>query len=163
MLLNIRPAHDSDFEDIWKIFHSVVQRGDTYAYEIESTREQASSIWMSKAVRTYVACIDGGRVAGTYILKPNQQGLGAHVANAGYMVSDEYSGRGIGKAICAHSLDEARSLGFEAMQFNSVVSTNHAAIHLWHKMGFSIVGTIPRAFRHREFGLVDIYVMHRFL
>ncbi len=130
MLLNIRPAHDSDFEDIWKIFHSVVQRGDTYAYEIESTREQVSSIWMSKAVRTYVACIDGGRIAGTYILKPNQQGPGAHVAN---------------------------------VQFNSVVSTNHAAIHLWQKMGFSIVGTVPRAFRHREFGLVDIYVMHRFL
>src|SRR5882672_5389092 len=122
-----------------------------------------SSIWMAAAVRTYVACVDGDRVAGTYILKPNQQGPGAHVANAGYMVSDEYSGRGIGKAMCAHSLDEARSLGFEAMQFHSVVSTNHAAIHLWQKMGFSIVGTVPRAFRHREFGLVDIYVMHRFL
>jgi L-amino acid N-acyltransferase YncA len=163
MSLNIRLALESDFEDIWKIFHSVVERGDTYAYNIETTREQASSIWMSAAVRTYVACVDGDRVAGTYILKPNQQGPGAHVANAGYMVSDEYSGRGIGKAMCLHSLDEARSFGFEAMQFNSVVSTNHAAIHLWLKMGFSIVGTVPRAFRQRELGLVDIYVMHRFL
>jgi len=163
MLLNIRLALESDFEDIWKIFHSVVERGCTYAYDIETTREQAISIWMSAAVRTYVACVDEGQVAGTYILKPNQLGPGAHVANAGYMVSDEYSGRGIGKAMCTHSLDEARSLGFEAMQFNSVVSTNHAAIHLWLKMGFSIVGTIPRAFRHREFGLVDIYVMHRLL
>jgi L-amino acid N-acyltransferase YncA len=163
MLLNIRLALESDFEDIWKIFHSVVERGDTYAYDIETTREQFSSIWMSAAVRTYVACLDEGQVAGTYILKPNQQGPGAHVANAGYMVSNEYSGRGVGKAMCAHSLDEARRLGFEAMQFNSVVSTNHAAIHLWLKMGFSIVGTVPLAFRHREFGLVDIYVMHRFL
>jgi L-amino acid N-acyltransferase YncA len=163
MLLNIRRALESDFEDIWQIFHAVVRRGDTYAYETESTREHFSSLWMSASVRTYVACIDDGTIAGTYILKPNQLGPGAHVANAGYMVSDQFAGHGIGRSMCAHSLDEARGLGFKAMQFNSVVSTNHVAVHLWRRMGFSIVGTVPQAFRHREQGLVDIHVMHRFL
>ena len=111
---------------------------------------------------TYVAC-RGEQVVGTYLLKANQPGLGSHVANAGYMVDSREAGRGVGRALCEHSLEEARRAGFLAMQFNFVVSTNTRAVALWQAMGFRIAGTLPRAFRHQTLGLVDAYVMHRFL
>ncbi len=161
-MITIRKAEESDFDAIWRIFHEVVRRGDTYTYDPETTREQAHSIWMSSGHTTYVACVDD-RVVGTYILKANQPGLGSHVANAGYMVGADGRGQGLGRAMCEHSLAEARRMGFLAMQFNMVVSTNESAVALWKKLGFSIVGTLPQAYRHRELGLVDAYVMHRFL
>lgn len=160
--LVIRRAEDSDFDGIWEIFRAVVSKGDTYTYDPETTKEQARALWMAPQISTYVALLDG-EVAGTYILKANQPGLGSHVANAGYMVHPSRAGRGIGRALCEHSLDEARRAGFLAMQFNAVVSTNQPAVALWQKMGFAIVGTILKAFRHRELGLVDLFVMHRFL
>jgi L-amino acid N-acyltransferase YncA len=160
--LSIRQATDADFNGIWEIFHAVVEKGDTYAYDPATSKEEARAIWMAPGLHTYVALLEGEAV-GTYILKANQPGLGSHVANAGYMVRPDRSGRGLGRELCEHSLDEARRLGFEAMQFNIVVSTNENAVALWKKMGFAIVGTVPKAFRHRTLGLVDTYVMHRFL
>ena len=160
--LVIRRAADSDFDGIWEIFHAVVEKGDTYAFDPGTTKEQARGSWMAPGLSTYVALLDG-EVVGTYILKPNQPGLGSHVANAGYMVHPGRAGRGIGRALCEHSLDEARRAGFLAMQFNAVVSTNEPAVALWRKMGFTVIGTVPKAFRHRELGLVDLLVMHRFL
>ena len=161
-MIEIRKANESDFEAIWQIFREVVAPGDTYALDPATTREEAHSYWMSDDKTTYVALLDG-EVVGTYIIKPNQPGLGSHVANAGYMVKAGAQGRGVGREMCEHSLAEARRAGFLAMQFNLVVSTNEAAVALWKKMGFSIVGTLPKAFRHRSLGLVDAFVMHRFL
>ena len=161
-MITIRNAEEADFDAIWRIFHQVVRQGDTYTYDPETTREQAYSIWMSSEHTTYVASIED-QIVGTYILRANQPGLGSHVANAGYMVSNDGRGKGVGKAMCEHSLQEARRMGFHAMQFNMVIRTNESAVALWKKFGFSIVGTLPQAYRHREFGLVDAYVMHRFL
>jgi L-amino acid N-acyltransferase YncA len=162
MELTIRRAGPEDADDIWQIFHEVVARGDTYTFDPATTREEALAIWMSPQAWAYVAIADGN-VLGTYFMRRNQPGLGSHVANAGYMVKHEAQGRGVGRAMCEHSLREARELGFQAMQFNIVVSTNESAVALWQKMGFSIVGTLPRVFQHRELGFVDAYVMHRFL
>ena len=158
--MEIRKAQESDFDGIWEIFHEVVREGDTYAYDPQTTREQARAIWMSPS--TYVA-VEAGQIVGTYILKPNQPGLGSHVANAGYMVRRGVSGKGIGSALCEHSMEEARRMGFLAMQFNFVVSTNERAVALWQRMGFAILGTLPKAFRHSRLGLVDAYIMHRTL
>jgi L-amino acid N-acyltransferase YncA len=163
MGLIIKKAAPEDFDNIWEIFHAVVSRGDTYTFDPAISKEEARAIWMSPQAWTYVATIDGGEVIGTYFMRANQPGLGSHVVNAGYMVKPEAQGRGIGRAMCEHSLAEARALGFLAMQYNIVVSTNEAAVALWKKMGFQIVGTLPKAFRHRELGLVDAFVMHRFL
>jgi len=162
MELIVRKAEPEDFDAIWQIFHTVVSRGDTYTFDPKTTKEEARAIWMSPQAWTYVATLDGV-VVGTYFMRRNQPGLGSHVVNAGYMVKPEEQGRGIGRAMCEHSLQEATGLGFLAMQYNIVVSTNENAVALWKKMGFEIVGTLPKAFRHLQLGLVDAYVMHRFL
>jgi L-amino acid N-acyltransferase YncA len=158
----IIPATDVHAEEIWRIFHEVVAAGDTYVFDPNTSRDEALSHWLSPGVHTFVA-VESDRVCGTYILKKNQPGLGSHVANASYMVPSNVRGRGIGSLMCAHSLNQARSLGFTAMQFNLVVSTNGAAISLWRKHGFRIVGTLPNVFRHVKLGEVDAFVMHRFL
>jgi ribosomal protein S18 acetylase RimI-like enzyme len=98
-------------------------------------------------------------VVGSYYLKPNSLCLGAHVANAGYVVAEHCRRRGIGSRLCKHSLGAARRLGYRAMQFNLVVSSNTAGIRCWQKNGFQIVGTLPGAFRHRRLGYVDAHVL----
>ena len=161
-MLKIRTAEAPDFDSIWEIFRAVITTGDTYTYDSTTTREQARLIWMSESVTTFVATMDE-RIVGTYILRPNQTGHGSHVANAGYMVSPDCQGQGVGRAMCEHSLDEARARGFLAMQFYMVVITNEGAVALWKRLGFQIVGTLPKVFRHPRLGLVDAFVMHRFL
>jgi L-amino acid N-acyltransferase YncA len=158
----IRQAAASDREAIWDIFHAVVATGDTYALDPAISREQALAYWLQPSHRCYVA--EHGRdIVGTYILKANQPSLGSHVANAAFMVSSHVRGLGIGRKLGEHSLIEARRLGFRAMQFNFVVSTNEPAIRLWQHLGFEIVGTLPAAFRHPNKGYVDAHVMFRSL
>jgi L-amino acid N-acyltransferase YncA len=158
----IRLATEADRDAIWKIFREVVAAGDTYALDPNISRENALAYWFAPGTHTYVAESDG-TINGTYLLRPNQPGGGSHVANAGFMVLGRASGQGLGRAMAEHCLSEARRLGFRAMQFNYVISTNTAAIHLWRDLGFEIVGTLPSAFRHPDKGYVDVYVMYRSL
>ncbi|BCU78014.1 GNAT family N-acetyltransferase [Luteolibacter sp. LG18] len=158
--MDIRRATAADHDAVWEIFRSVIAAGDTYVFDPALPREDALAYWFAVGTHPYVA-VEDGRVLGTYIFKANQPGLGSHVANASYMVSAAARGKGVGSALCAHSLEEAARAGFLAMQFNIVVSTNEAAIHLWKKHGFRILGTVPRAYRHRQLGLVDAHVMFR--
>ena len=162
MSVDIREINAGEFELVWPIFHAVVGAGDTYSYAPDTSFEDARAMWTTAPTRCFVATIDG-RPAGCYMLRPNQPGLGSHIANAGYMVAPHARGQGLAGKLCEHSLDTARAASFLAMQFNFVVSTNEVAVKLWQKHGFEIVGTVPKAFRHAEQGLVDIYVMHRFL
>ena len=161
-MVAIREASGHDRDAVWEIFRAVVAAGDTYVFDPEIRREEAYAYWFHRGTRTYVAESEG-RVVGTYILRPNQPGLGSHVSNAVFMVSPSVRGLGIGRAMGEHCLDEARRLGYRAMQFNFVVSTNAAALRLWERLGFTIVGTLPGAFRHRTGGFVDAYVMFRTL
>ena len=170
--LKIRLAQDSDHDAIWEIFHQVVAPGDTYAIDPQISRDDALAYWFRADTHTYVAELDRlnrsslrpeSPIVGTYILRPNQSGDGAHVANAAFMVGQRARGEGIGRAMAEHCLNEARRLGFRAMQFNFVVSTNESAIRLWKDLDFEIVGTLPAAFRHPKKGHVDAYVMFRSL
>ena len=138
----------------------MVATGDTYTYAPDMPEADARRAWMGSALATYVA-ERAGEVAGTYVLKPNQPALGAHVANAGYMVRPAAFGGGVGTAMAEHSLAEARSAGYRAMQFNAVVSTNVRAVALWRRLGFEVIGTVPEGFRHRELGYVDLLIMYR--
>jgi len=161
-VLKIRPATDADHDAIWEIFHEVVAAGDTYPFDPQMSREDALAYWFRSDTQTYVAEQDR-HVFGTYILRPNWSGPAGHVANAAFMVAANARGREIGRAMGEHCLAEARRLGFRAMQFNFVVSTNQSAVRLWQKLGMKIVGTLPGAFRHPEKGYVDVYVMFRSL
>jgi L-amino acid N-acyltransferase YncA len=162
VVLEIRAATETDRDSIWNIFHRVVAAGDTYAFEPSISREEALACWCRADTRTFVA-ENNGRVVGTYILRANQSGPGSHVANAAFMVEQGARGLGVGRKMGEHCLSEARRLGFRAMQFNFVVSTNTPAIHLWQELGFKIVGTLPGAFHHPRAGYVDVYVMFRSL
>jgi GNAT superfamily N-acetyltransferase len=158
--LTIRSATAADRPAIWKIFRSVVQRGDTYAFSPDLDEESGLKIWFSVGAEVFVA-ENQGRVVGTFFVKPNQPGLGSHIANAGFMVDPESHGGGIGRAMGEYALGWAKQHGYQAMQFNFVVSTNIGAVALWKKLGFAIVGTIPKGFRHAQLGYVDVYVMYR--
>ena len=142
------------------MFQDIVGRGDTYSFAPDTDEEEARRLWITAPQATYVA-VDAGHVLGSYYLKPNQPGSGAHVCNAGFMTVAEARGRGIGRAMGVHSMDEARRLGFLGMQFNFVASTNRGAIALWKDLGFEIVGTVPGAFRHPADGFVDVHVMYQ--
>ena len=161
-MLKLRPATKPDRDPVWDIFHALVTAGDTYAFDPKMSRDEALAYWFRADTHTYVAERDG-RVVGTYILKANQPGLGSHVANAAFMVASDAQGSGVGRIMAEHCLSEARHLGFRAMQFNFVVSTNMPAIHLWEQLGFKTVGTLPAAFHHPQKGYVDVYVMFRSL
>jgi L-amino acid N-acyltransferase YncA len=160
--LTIRDAQDSDRDAIWEIFRATVAPGDAFVYDPNTQREEAMAYWFADGTRTYVAETDG-RILGSYILRANRPGLGNHVANAGFMVDPASRGSGVGRAMGEHALSEARRLGYRAMQFNFVISTNESAVHLWQQLGFKIVGTLPGAFRHAQKGFVDAYVMFRLL
>lgn len=160
--LVLRPAGDDDADALWAILQPVLTAGDTYALPRDMARDQALAYWCGADRRTYVAEADGV-VLGTYYLRANQPGGGDHVANCGYMTAPAARGRGVARAMCSHSLDEARRHGFTAMQFNFVVSTNDAAVALWRSMGFAEVGRLPGAFRHPVQGPVDALVMFQAL
>lgn len=158
----IRESTSDDFEKIWPIFHEVVAAGDTYAYDRDTSKAEAYRQWIEKPEKTFVA-VEDGKVLGTYYIKTNHPGPGSHVCNCGYMVSGDARGRGLATAMCEHSQAMALEMGFKAMQFNLVVETNEGAARLWKKLGFKIVGTIPRAFDHAELGYVGAYVMFKWL
>ncbi len=160
--IEIRLATDDDFVGIWPIFAEVAAAGDTYPHAEDISRDEAFAYWMRPPRVAYVALCEG-EVVGMFYLRPNQESLGAHVANAGYCVARDFRGRGIGRKMCIHSIAEARQRGYLAMQFNLVVSTNVASIHVWRECGFEIVGTLDRAFRHHTLGLVDAYVMYQWI
>jgi L-amino acid N-acyltransferase YncA len=161
--MHIRRAIEADFPQIWEIFQQVIAPGDTYVFDVANThQDDAWDYWFGSGVQTFVTEQDG-QIAGMYKLVANQRDRGSHVANASFMVAPGYQRQGMGKAMGHHALKTAAQLGFRAMQFNLVVSTNQAAIALWQKLGFTIIGTLPNAFHHQTFGDVDAYVMYRSL
>lgn len=160
--MNIRLATPEDFERIWPIFHEIAAAGETYAYPRDIAKEEARRLWMEVPRATYV-CEADGTILGTYYLKTNQAGPGAHVCNCGYMVAPAVRGRGLATALCEHSQAVAVALGYKAMQFNFVASSNEGAVRLWSKLGFATVGRLPGAFRHPSRGYVDALVMYKWL
>ncbi len=158
----IRPARPEDDDRLWAILEPTFRAGETYPIPRDIDRAGALGYWRTPGHSVFVAAREG-RVVGTYYMKANNLGGGAHVANCGYMVAQGATGGGIARAMCAHSLDEARARGFTAMQFNFVVASNERAVKLWQACGFAIVGTLPGAFIHPRRGAVDAYVMFRAL
>jgi len=144
---------------VWALLEPVFRAGETFPHDPAISEAEAQLAWVEQSQAVMVAVDPAGPVVGTYYLRPNSLALGAHVANAGYVVAEHCRRQGIGSRLCQHSLQSARRLGFRAMQFNLVVSTNIAGIRCWRRNGFQIVGTLPEAFRHKQLGYVDALVM----
>lgn len=160
--MGIREATNEDWQAIWPIFHQVVQAGETYGYAPDTSKSEGEKIWLQTPRKTFVF-ERSSQILGTYYLKTNQAGPGSHVCNCGYMVSPEARGKGLATAMCEHSQQQALQLGYKAMQFNFVASSNSGAVQLWHKLGFDTVGQLPNAFRHPSLGYVDALVMYKWL
>jgi ribosomal protein S18 acetylase RimI-like enzyme len=157
--MTIRRAANNDHDPIWSILEPVIRAGETYTLPRDLSRADALAYWLSDGHEVWVA-EDGGAVLGTYYLRANQRGGGSHVANCGYMTAKGAEGRGLARAMCAHSLERAQERGFRAMQFNFVVSTNERAVRLWESFGFQVVGRLPEAFLHPQKGYMDALVMY---
>jgi ribosomal protein S18 acetylase RimI-like enzyme len=160
--MKLRAATDYDRDAIWQILEPVIRAGETYPLPHDMSREAALAYWFAPAHEVFVAT-ENGIIVGTYYLRANNAGGGAHVCNCGYMVATGATGRGVARAMCAHSLTHAKMRGFRAMQFNFVIATNIRAVKLWQAMGFAIVGHLPGVFSHPAHGFVDALVMHRAL
>jgi L-amino acid N-acyltransferase YncA len=158
--LKIRKATQADCDQVWEIFKAVILTGDTYVFDPNTAKEDLQKHWFADYMDTFVV-EEQGKILGTYIIKPNQIDLGNHIANCSYMVSPNAQGKGVGKLLCEHSIAFGKEKGYRAIQFNIVVSTNIAAVKLWQKYGFQIIGTTPEAFRHQSLGFVDAYIMFR--
>jgi ribosomal protein S18 acetylase RimI-like enzyme len=158
---HIREYQASDWLSIWPMLHATFLRGDTYTFSPQSSESEIHEAWVEAPAKTFIACDSDGEILGTYFIKPNQPGLGAHVCNCGYVVAERAQGQGVASLMCEHSQVEAVAMGFLAMQFNLVVSTNVRAIRLWERLGFAVVGRLPRAFHHLQLGYVDALVMFK--
>jgi ribosomal protein S18 acetylase RimI-like enzyme len=159
-MIGIRPAVEADSQAVWTMLEPVIRAGEVFALPMDMTREAALAYWFAAGHWVFVAELDG-EIAGSYYLRANQRGGGSHVCNCGYLTAGWALGRGLAGAMCAHSLEFGKSVGFRAMQFNLVVSTNAPAVHLWQKHGFAVVGRLPGAFEHPTQGYVDALVMWR--
>ncbi len=156
-----RLFEERDWPELWPILQFTFATGDTYPFAPDSSESDIYKAWIETPTATYVACTDDGALLGTFYIKPNQTGLGSHVCNCGYVVAPSASGRGVATRMCEHSQTEAMRLGFRAMQFNLVVSTNERAVRLWKHLGFTQVGVLPGAFNHARLGYVDALVLYK--
>lgn len=164
VVMEIREATLEDWRQIWPIVREVLAAGETYTFDRDCDEDTGRAWWIAPPpARTFVAVDEDGTVTGSAKMGPNQRGPGAHVATASFMVAPHAAGRGVGRALGTHVLDQARAEGYRSMQFNAVVETNTRAVALWRSLGFEIVGTIPEAFQHPHHGHVGLHVMYRWL
>jgi L-amino acid N-acyltransferase YncA len=159
--MTIREFTAADWPQVWPIIRDVVRAGDTFAYDPAMSEIEARAIWIEASPGKTVVAVDGARVLGTAKMGPNRPGPGSHVATASFLVGAEARGRGIGTALCRFALDWARERGYAGMQFNAVAASNVAAVAVYERLGFTIVGTVPGAFAHPTLGRVGLHIMYR--
>jgi L-amino acid N-acyltransferase YncA len=159
----IRPMAADDWAQIWPFFAAIVANGETYAYRDDLTSEQARDLWTERPPGLTVVLEEDGHVLGTAKMGPNRPSRGDHVGTASFMVDPAASGQGIGRALATYVVDWHRTQGYAGIQFNAVVETNAAAVHLWRSVGFEVIGTVPGAFRSARHGRVGLHVMYRAL
>jgi len=155
-----RIATHKDIKALWGILEPMVRQGGTYVFSLDKTKESMMDYWMEVDKVTFVVEIEGV-VVGTFYLKANQEGLGDHICNAGFVVSRDMEGQGLGRWMGEYAQEVAKSRGFLAMQFNFVIQSNQKAVRLWKSLGFSVIGEIPEAYRHPNLGLVPALIFYK--
>ncbi len=160
--ISIRAAIEADAPAIWAILEPMIRAGETYALPRDLTEREGLRYWRAPPNEVFVA-LEGDAILGTYFIRPNQQGGGAHVCNCGYVTAASATGKGVARAMCAHSLEYAMTKGYRAMQFNFVIASNERAVKLWQQFGFETLARLPEAFLHPRLGFVDALLMRRSL
>jgi L-amino acid N-acyltransferase YncA len=156
----IRTAVEGDWRQIWPFFAAIVAAGETYAYPDDLTSEQGRELWMEPPPGLTVVLEEEGQILGTAKMGPNRPGRGDHIGTASFLVDPVAGGCGLGRALATYVIDWHREQGYAGIQFNAVVETNRAAVHLWQALGFQVVGTVPGAFRSAAHGRVGLHVMY---
>jgi ribosomal protein S18 acetylase RimI-like enzyme len=158
--MEIRRASENDWPAMWAILEPIIREGETFSLARDADEATGRAYFASPEKVNFVAVADGEVLGASYV-RANQQGGGAHIANCGYMTSTAARGRGIARALCAHSIEYCREQGFRGIQFNFVVSTNEPAVHLWQSFGFETIARLPEAYLHPRLGYVDALVMYK--
>jgi ribosomal protein S18 acetylase RimI-like enzyme len=158
--VRIREFAESDWPQVWGIVRQVIRSQETFTYDPEMTEEQARATWVEAAPAVTVVAVDGDRVLGTAKMGPNRPGPGSHVSTASFMVAADSRGRGVGSTLCRFAVGWARDARYAGMQFNAVAESNTAAVEIYRRLGFTIIGTVPGAFAHPALGLVGLHVMY---
>ena len=159
--MEIREATPQDWPRIYPFWSRIVAAGETYAYPLDLTEDEARPLWMEQPPARTVVAVDGDILLGSAKMGPNRPGRGSHIATGSFMVDPEVHGRGVGRALGVHLIDWARREGYRGIQFNAVVASNAAAVHLWQALGFEILATVPEAFDSASHGLVGLHVMYQ--
>jgi len=157
--MEIRAATPQDWPRIYPFWSRIVEAGETYAYPLGLSADEARELWMEEPPGLTVVAVDGGEIVGSAKMGPNRPGRGAHVATGSFMVDPARQGRGVGRALGEYVVAWSRDNGYHSIQFNAVVQVNDAAVRLWQALGFVIIGTVPEAFDHRSKGLVGLHIM----
>ena len=160
--IKITPATSADEERIWALLQPVFSAGDTYAVDPLIDRDAAIAYWMEADKTAFILRVEGQAV-GTYYIRPNQPGGGAHICNCGFITAPSARGKGVARRMLDHALIEAKQQGYRAMQFNFGLASNQRALAIWQRNGFATIGRIPQAFLHPKQGYVDALILHRSL
>lgn len=157
----IRKATSDDWPGIYPIYAAVMAAGRTYPFPEKQAIDEARPWWMEEPPAQVVVAVDDGAIIGSAKMGPNRPARGGHIATASFIVAAARQGQGIGRQLGEYMLTWAKAEGYHGVQFNAVVETNHSAVHLWRSLGFAIIGTVPEAFDHPEYGLVGLHLMYQ--
>lgn len=159
--MTFRKITRNEAPSIAHIFRPIIEAEEFISLPRGTSDAEWTDFWFGDTTYEVWIAEEDGKVLGTFHLRPNQKGLGSHVANGGYLVAPEARGRGIGRQMCEQSIARARELGYRAIQFNFVISTNTTAVNLWKDLGFRIIGTIPDGYHRKQQEYVDAHIMFR--
>jgi GNAT superfamily N-acetyltransferase len=159
--LILREAGPDDWPGIWSFLDGIVAAGDTFSYDPRMTEAESYEVWMVEPPGRVVVAVEDGQVVGTANMYTNRPGPGAHIASGNVMVAPAHQGRGVGRRLLEDMAEWARASGFAGIQFNAVAASNRNAVGLYESVGFTVIGTVPGAFRHPALGDVGLHVMFK--